>query len=144
MEVWYKENAFPNDFAEGASKQYLPTMRDALDGLRDIEASVFHSTNYLITQITTCTPFQEKAMLAIFEPLHDAVVDFLNSVIEAWSHVAPVISYFASLPAPPLSWIVEKYYSMWLNAQSARNCLSNLDGVIASVKAPLLDQLHEP
>ncbi|PBK69602.1 hypothetical protein ARMSODRAFT_1018984 [Armillaria solidipes] len=119
-------------------------MRDALDGLRDMEASVFHSTNYLITQITTCTPFQEEATLAILKPLRDAVVDFLNPVVEAWSHVAPVVSYLASLPAPPSSWIAGKYYSMRLNAQSARNRLSNLDAVVASVEAPLLDQLRGP
>lgn len=117
-------------------------MRDALDGLRDMEASVFHSTNYLITQITTCAP--EEPTLAILKPFRDAVVDFLIPVIAAWSHVAPVVSYLASLPAPPSSWIAGKYYSMRLNAQSARNCLSNLDGVVANVEAPLLDQLRGP
>ncbi|KAK0237063.1 hypothetical protein EDD85DRAFT_1023793, partial [Armillaria nabsnona] len=127
MEVWYKEITTPNDFVEGASDQHLPTMRDALDGLRDMEASVFHSTNYLITQ-----------------PFRDAVVDFLIPVVEAWSHVAPVVSYLASLPAPPSSWIAGKYNSMRLNAQSARNCLSNLDEVVASIEAPLFDQLRGP
>ncbi len=119
-------------------------MRDALDGLCDMEASVFHSTNYLITQVTTCPPFQEKATLTIFEPFRDAVVDFLIPVVEAWSHVAPVVSYLASLPAPPSSWIAGKYYSMRLNAQSARSRLSNLDEVVASVEVPLLDQLRGP
>ncbi|KAK0476094.1 hypothetical protein IW261DRAFT_1609709 [Armillaria novae-zelandiae] len=92
---------------EEASEEHLPTMRDALKGLHDMEASVFHYINSLILQVATCAPFQKKATLAIFEPLRDAVVDFLNPVFEAQcSHVAPVISYFASLverPTPPAS-----------------------------------------
>ncbi len=120
-------------------------MRDALNGLRDMEASVFHYINYLITQVATCAPFHEKATLAIFQPLRDAVVDFLNPVIEAWSHVAPVISYFASLldqPTPASSWIAGKYLSMRLNAQSARRHLALLNATIVSVQAPLLDHLR--
>ncbi|KAK0421605.1 hypothetical protein EV421DRAFT_1747137 [Armillaria borealis] len=102
-------------------------MHNALDGLRDMEASVFHSANYLITQVTICTPFQEKAMLAIFEPFRDAVVDFLNPVIKAWSDVPYVVSFFVSLlhqPTPDpeeMSWIGEMYHSIQLNAQLARN-----------------------
>ncbi len=94
-----------------------------------MEASVFHSANYLITQVTICPPFQEKVTLAIFEPFRDAVVDFLKPVIEAWSDVAYVVSFFASVlhqPTPDpeeTSWIGEMYHSIRLNAQSARVCL---------------------
>lgn len=135
---------------QAASAEHLPTMHDALDGLRDMEASVFHSANYLITQVTICTPFQEKAMLAIFEPFHDAVVDFLNPVIEAWSDVPYVVSFFASLlhqPTPDpeeTSWIGEIYHSIRLNAQSARSCLPILCTAIVRVKDPLLNQLRGP
>ncbi|KAK0447845.1 uncharacterized protein EV420DRAFT_1767432 [Desarmillaria tabescens] len=146
------ENAFTEDFmsshwqdAGAASEECLPTMHDALDGLRDMEDSVFHSTNYLITQVAICTPFQEKATLTIFEPLRDAVVDFLIPVIEAWLDILPVISYFASLleePAPPASWIVQNYHSMRLNAQSARGHLALLEATIVSVQAALVDHLR--
>ncbi|KAK0216084.1 hypothetical protein IW262DRAFT_1397848 [Armillaria fumosa] len=147
------ENTFADSMSSGwqdpneASEEHLPTMRDALKGLHDMEASVFHYINYLITQVTTCAPFHKKATLAIFEPLRDAVVDLLNLVIEAWSHVAPVISYFASLLERPVtasesSCIAGEYHSMRLNAQLARRYITLLDATISSVQAPLLDHLR--
>ncbi|PBK92757.1 hypothetical protein ARMGADRAFT_172604 [Armillaria gallica] len=97
-------------------------MYDAFNGLSDMEASVFHHMNYLIT---ACTPFHEEATLVIFEPLRDAVVDFLNPVVEVWQLGALVVSYLADRSMP--SWVAGKYRSMRLNAQSARRCFAVLD-----------------
>ncbi|KAK0476172.1 hypothetical protein IW261DRAFT_1492337 [Armillaria novae-zelandiae] len=123
-------------------------MREAIDDLRDMEASLFHSVNFLITQVAICAPSRKETSLATLEPLRDAAVDLIRSVVAILTNLPAVIDYFScalgSQPIPESSsaYAAELYRAMLSNAQLVRDAFPALNAAILSIEAPLITELR--
>ncbi|KAK0442996.1 hypothetical protein EV421DRAFT_1736045 [Armillaria borealis] len=125
------------------SKERLPVY-DTLRCLYDMEASVFHIVDYLMTKVPTCAPDSQETSLTILKPLNDSAVDFLIPVVKAWSDASEVVHCFASClhPLAEMSCAADHYHSMRQNVQIAREVLPFLDGTIISIEAQLIAELQ--
>lgn len=134
------------DVTEGESA--VPSMQEAIDGLRDMEASLFHSGNYLITQVAICVPSRKETTLATLEPLHNAAVDFIAPIVTILTHLPAVIDYFScALGSQPIlesssAFVSRLYRTMLSNAQLARDAFPPLSAAILGVETPLVTELR--
>ncbi|KAK0189544.1 hypothetical protein F5146DRAFT_629820 [Armillaria mellea] len=123
-------------------------MQEVIEGLRDMEASLFHTVNYLITKVVICAPSQKEASLATLEPLRDTAVDFIRPVVAVLTNLPAIIDYFScaleSEPIPESSseYATELYVAMLSNTQLPRDAFPPLSAAALSVEAPLIAQLR--
>ncbi|KAK0216155.1 hypothetical protein IW262DRAFT_200327 [Armillaria fumosa] len=134
------------DVAEG--KNAVPSMQEAIDGLRDMETSLFHTVNYLITQVAICAPSRKETSFTTLEPLRDGAVDFIGPAVEILTNLPAVIDYFScalrSEPIPESSsaYVAKLYRAMLSNAQLVRDACPPLSAAILSVEAPVITELR--
>ncbi|KAK0190249.1 hypothetical protein F5146DRAFT_1137094 [Armillaria mellea] len=138
------------DGVEGAPKDHLLSMREAIDSLHDMESSFFHAMNYLITQVAICVPSRQPTTFAILEPLCDAAVAFLHPLVKSWTFMSTILDYCSCVLADQpvgegmLLLNGEFYDSMRLNAQRVRDTFPLLDATLVTTEALLIAELRGP
>ncbi|KAK0464116.1 hypothetical protein IW261DRAFT_1624040 [Armillaria novae-zelandiae] len=127
---------------------YAPSMLEAIDSLRNIEASLFHSVNFLMTQVTVCAPSRKETSFAILEPLCDAAINFIRPLVAILTHLPAIIDYFSCalesepIPESTSAYVAELYQAMLSDAQLARDASQPLSAAILNVKVPLITKLR--